>query len=185
VAIHPGAACAEKQWPLERFLAVAAALRERAPLVVLAGPGEEGLLKRWRQAPGTSADWLVRPDTIGRLAAVLARCRLLLCNDSGPMHVAGAVGTPVAAVFGATSPALFGPLDRKRNRVVQAACDRAGCWVPPGRPACDRRCIDSIAPSRVIAAVSEVLQPGPTHACGTRGLSTTNWPEASPCTAAS
>ena len=157
LAIHPGAANRLKRWPLARFAHVAGRVRDAMRIVVLAGPGEESLLRRWRRTPGGESDLQLSPPTIPHLAALLDRCRLLLCNDSGPMHVAVAVGTPVVALFGATSPRLYGPLDREHNRVLQSNCDCAPCWIPPGKPRCERRCIEAVEPADVVAAIEEVL----------------------------
>ncbi|KPK69796.1 hypothetical protein AMJ82_04700, partial [candidate division TA06 bacterium SM23_40] len=65
--------------------------------------------------------------TVGELAAVLARCRVLVTNDSGPMHVATGVGTPVVAIFGATTPELgFAPLG-ERDIIVSRSLECRPC----------------------------------------------------------
>lgn len=116
IAIHPSASCISKRWMPERFAQVADRLiEERALQVVLvAGPEDVAhtvaVERGMRHRPLNLAGKL----SVGELAALLARCRLLLSNDSGPVHIAAAVGTPAVAIFGRNqrglSPARWGPL---------------------------------------------------------------------------
>jgi ADP-heptose:LPS heptosyltransferase len=106
VGIHAGASVPEKRWPMDRFAAVAAALATRPELRVLAfvSPGGDGAAVA--DVPG------VIPAKVGlrQMAALVARCTLLVCNDSGPMHIAGALGTPTIAIFGGRVARWFAPL---------------------------------------------------------------------------
>lgn len=114
--LHPGAAKPANLWPVERFAEVvrrATAAGRR--LLVLQGPADAAVLARLRTqlqaepAPGPGA-WRELPAvTVGVVAALLARCDRFLCNDTGLMHVAGAVGAPTVALFGPTDPALWAP----------------------------------------------------------------------------
>lgn len=108
VSIHPGSGSAAKNWPLERFLAVAAVLRaDGAQPVVVAGEAEEGLLPVLRrEAPDLPR--ICCPD-LAAVAGALAACVLHVGNDSGLAHLAAAVGTPVVAVFGPSDPARWAP----------------------------------------------------------------------------
>ena len=115
VLLSPGASRrqAYKKWPAERYGRLAALLRSdpgAAPLVAW-GPGEEDLARRVAQASGGAA--AVLPATgLRLLAAILRRSDLFVGADTGPMHLAWAVGCPVVALFGPTDPALnapFGP----------------------------------------------------------------------------
>ncbi len=109
--LAPGSAFATtKRWPAERYAALVDALSQRGfACAVLVGPGETELGAR--VAEGSRR----RPAVVGadldpvELAAVIARARVAITNDSGPMHLAGAVGTPVVAFFGATDPGRTGP----------------------------------------------------------------------------
>ena len=106
VAIHPGASSPSKRWPVERFAAVAQDLqRERAmQVVVIEDPdGYGGELSR---IPGVAS---IRP-TLRQLMAILASVDVLVCNDSGPMHVAAAVGTPTVGIFHPHAAREFFPL---------------------------------------------------------------------------
>ena len=95
--IHPFSGSARKNWPLEKFRAVAAALERTMPVRWCAGADDPSL-------PDA-----VRIDDLYQLACWLARARLYIGNDSGITHLAAAVGTPVLAIFGPTEPAVWAP----------------------------------------------------------------------------
>jgi len=92
--------------------------------------------------------------------ALLKLCRVLLTNDSGPMHVAAALGTPVVVPFGSTSPGLTGPglPGDPLHQLLQSAAPCSPCF----RRTCpiDFRCMTGISPDRVIAAVSQAISHG-------------------------
>ena len=117
VAVHPSASCVSKRWMPERFAQVADRLvTERGVRICLiAGRGGDAVhAGRVAQAMRQPALNLAGRLSVRELAALLARCRLLISNDSGPVHVAAAVGTPVVDIFGRNqaglSPARWGPL---------------------------------------------------------------------------
>lgn len=124
--LHPGAARADKTWGEERFARLAAALAERGVVPVVSwGPGDEaraegltGLAAGARRAP--------RLDLPG-LARLCARARLFVGGDTGPLHLADAVGTPTLALFGPTDPERNGPYRDRRGVVagMREASDEA------------------------------------------------------------
>jgi heptosyltransferase-2 len=125
VAIAPGARWTTKRWPAERFAAVGDALAaDGASLVLTGGPGDRDAFAAvcaHLRSP-VAADLSLLP--VDALAAALARAQLLIACDSGPVHLAAAVGTPVLALFGPHSdPAVWGP----RGENV-----RVGRWGLPG-----------------------------------------------------
>jgi heptosyltransferase-2 len=106
------------------------------------------------------------PNLAGRtnppqLTALLARSRALVTNDSGPAHVASAVGTPVVAVFGPTVPAFgYTPFD-ERNRIVELAglaCRPCSSHGPQVCPLGHHRCMREIGPAEVVAALDAALR---------------------------
>jgi heptosyltransferase-1 len=110
--INPGAAWPTKRWPPERFGEVAAALAHRHALlpVVLWGPAEHAMASRIVETSGAAA--MLAPSTgIGDLLALSRAARLMVSGDTGPLHLAAAVGTPIVALFGPTNPARNGPWD--------------------------------------------------------------------------
>lgn len=115
MAVAPGAARGgSKRWPAERFAAaVARIVRERPCGVLVCGTAaeKEAAVRIAAAAPGAAVD-LTGATTLAELAAVFRLCRVVLCNDSGGMHLAAAAGTAVAAIFGLTDPGRTGPLGR-------------------------------------------------------------------------
>lgn len=151
--LNPGAAWPNKRWPPERFGAVAHALRERigAPSIVLWGPGEEPLASAVVQASRGAAQ-LSPPTTIADLFAIARGARLMLSGDTGPLHVAAAVGTPVVGLFGPTSAQRNGPWspdDVSISRMDTCAC------VYERRCRRHVSCIDDISVAEVVRAIEQ------------------------------
>ncbi|MFH1996410.1 MAG: lipopolysaccharide heptosyltransferase II [Candidatus Omnitrophota bacterium] len=115
VVIHPAASCPSKQWPADRFAEVAGALKEefRADIVIIGGLRERKVGEDLANSIKGDAVNLTGKTSIGELASVFRRSRLLISCDSGPVHVASAVGVPVVAIFGRSdkglSPKRWGP----------------------------------------------------------------------------
>src|SRR5215471_4235956 len=125
VRINPGAAWPNKRWPAERFGAVASFIRDEAGLtpVVVWGPGEETLARGVvRVSAGAAIE--APPTSVTDLVALTRAASLLISGDTGPLHVATAVGTPVVALFGPTDPARNGPYASEDVSVSRYdACD--------------------------------------------------------------
>ncbi|MBI4486928.1 MAG: glycosyltransferase family 9 protein [Acidobacteria bacterium] len=120
--LNPGAAWPNKRWPPERLGAVACALRERHGLrsAVLWGPREESLA---REVVNTSdgAAILTPTTTIADLVALARGASLMVSGDTGPTHIAAAVGTPLVGLFGPTRPQRNGPWSPKDISVSRDA----------------------------------------------------------------
>jgi heptosyltransferase I len=151
VLINPSAAWPNKRWPAERFGALAAAIHERHSLtsMVLWGPGEEALADAVVAASSGAAK-AAPPTTIIDIVALARRADLMISGDTGPMHIAGAVGTPIVALFGPTRSERNGPwspADISISRFDQCAChyERRCRRTEP--------CIDDISVDEVLAAV--------------------------------
>jgi heptosyltransferase-3 len=136
--VHPGSGAEARRWPPAGFARVAdhAACRHAAQVVVLAGPGEEALAGAVVEAMTERGRVIQAPGSLRTLAALLAEADLFLCNDSGPMHVAAAVGTPVCALYGAESDVTWAPLGTPR-----AAGHRTLRPSVPCGPACVNRAV--------------------------------------------
>ena len=108
--VNPGAAWPNKRWPAERYGAVARAIEERHGLktIVSWGPGEEGLAQEVvRESSGAA---LLSPRTsIADLLALIRGAALMISGDTGPTHVAAALGTPIVGIYGPTRPSRNGP----------------------------------------------------------------------------
>ena len=110
VAIHPGSPVPLKRWPAERFVKLADTLIERKTQVLFLGGSDEKQLVEEIQAQMRHKSVNIAGRTnLQQLGAVLQSCHLFIGNDSGPMHIAAAVGTRVIGLFGPGSPQRFGP----------------------------------------------------------------------------
>jgi heptosyltransferase-2 len=121
VALHPGARSVNRQWGEANFAQVAERLRDKFPVKIIwfQEPGQHG------EAPsGKSVVPFSLP--LREFMSLLSRCGMLICNDSGPMHMATALNVPVVAVFGPTEPAWFGPLGSNNQVII-----RSGFWCRP------------------------------------------------------
>ncbi len=159
VAIAPGARWATKRWPAERFAAVADALAAEGFRIVLAGgPGDRDAFAAFRAAARARVAADLSPLPVDALAAAIARVQLLVACDSGPVHLASAVGTPALALFGPTSTARWGPVPPGRALALELPCapcsNHGGDYCPEGH----HRCLDDLAPQAVLAAAREMLR---------------------------
>jgi heptosyltransferase II len=159
VALAPGARWATKRWPAERFAAVADALAGQGASIVLAGgPSDRDAFAAFRAAARAPVAADLSPLPVDALAAALARVKLLVACDSGPVHLAGAVGTPALALFGPTSSVRWGPLPPGRALTLGLPCspcsNHGGDTCPEGH----HRCLDDLTPEQVVAAATELLR---------------------------
>jgi ADP-heptose:LPS heptosyltransferase len=119
VVIHPGASDPRRRWPAGQFAQVAAACAADGCQVLVVGDGAERKLAAEvaAAAGSTRVTSLAGELDLGTLAALLARCDVMLGNDSGPRHLAQAVGTPTVGVYWAGNVINAGPLGRSLHRV--------------------------------------------------------------------
>ena len=154
VILNPGGGWASKLWPAERYGILARALRERGyASIVTWGPGEETLAKR---AVAASEGAAVRcfPTSLLEFAELARFARLVVAADTGPLHLACAVGTPAVGLYGPTDPARNGPFAGE-DRVVRrlplcSPCHRQRCRIHEG-------VMSAIAPDEVQRAVDARL----------------------------
>ncbi|MGA9797949.1 MAG: lipopolysaccharide heptosyltransferase I [Terriglobales bacterium] len=144
--LSPGAGWGAKQWPAERYGEVARQLAENGlKSLVNFGPGEEGLARSVETASGGAAETFT--GSLTQLIALTRRARLFIGGDTGPMHLAAALGIPVVAIFGPTDPARNGPFGT-RSIVLRSATSNTS-YSHVGRP--DEGLLE-ISSGQVIAA---------------------------------
>jgi heptosyltransferase-2 len=165
LAIAPGSIWGTKRWTPSGFADVArAAARLGLRPVLVGSPDERALCLAIAETAGEGVSVLAGSTGPADLAALLARSRALVGGDSGPGHVASAVGTPVVAIFGPTVPAFGYTPYGSAHRVVEheglacRPCDRHG---PQTCPLGHHRCMVDVPAGRVLAALSEVLLSAP------------------------
>ena len=153
--INAGAAWPNKRWPPERFGQLAAFLREACGLdpVVLWGPGEKLLASQVIAASSGTAHE-APPTSVADIVALARAAAIVVSGDTGPLHIATAVGTPTVSLFGPTDPVRNGPFDAAD--IVVSRFDTCGCHY-------DRRChqsqwcLDTVQVAEVCAAVQRRL----------------------------
>lgn len=161
IAIHAGASCISKRWPAARFADVINHLLAKYPLHILLIGGSDsrhisGAIKSQVKSPLLD---LTGQTSLSQLASLLKRCQLLISNDSGPVHVAVAVGTPVISIFGRNQAGLsptrwrpLGPFDIVLHKEVGCeVCLAHNCQI-------DFECLRAIGPDDVLEAVDALGQ---------------------------
>jgi heptosyltransferase-1 len=161
LAVHAPGGRLVKQWPVERFGEAATELaRDLGASIVLTGaPGDEAIvcdLERMLRGHGINVARVQGTADLVMLAAVLEQSRLLLTGDTGPMHLAAGVGTPVVAVFGPSMPWRYGPLVGA-HRVVRTDLPCSPCNRIRRPP---QRCQGRIPDCLMAVSVSEVVEAG-------------------------
>jgi ADP-heptose:LPS heptosyltransferase len=159
VACLPAGSWPAKTWPPERFAAALDSLTEEADVVWLWGPGERDLAEDCRARMRTPSH--VAPETDWQsLGALLRRCRLLVGNDSGPKHVAVALGVPTVTIFGPTHPRTWHPPDGPHTALTVRglACLHCNANTCPLEGTRHMRCMRDLAVERVVEAARERLR---------------------------
>lgn len=160
VGICPTTRWVTKHWPAEHFADTAAELvrRHGARIVLDGAPGDEPVTTRLAErvqaavGEGHVLD-LTGKTSLGELIALIGLAEVFLTNDSGPMHIADALGTPLVALFGPTNPVRTGPY-RQQDHVVRLEVDCAPCY----RRQCNTmHCLTELAPEKVLAVVERIL----------------------------
>lgn len=160
IGLQGGGGWYTKRWHLKDFAALADKIHSQYgwTIVLPWGPGQ-------RDEVETIAQHMhVRPyipplTTLPQLAALLKRCAYIVSNDSGPMHIAAAVGTPVLGIFGPTRPELQGPYGPRNLTVRNEGLDCLGCNLtscPIGNP-----CMNALGVDTVFAAFEKLLHLNP------------------------
>jgi heptosyltransferase III len=156
VCINSGGGWYTKRWGLDRFAALADRLVEEygAQIVLPWGPGELRGAEEIRKSM-THEAFIPPATTLRQLGALLKRCSIVVTNDSGPMHIAAAVGTPVLGIYGPTDPLLQGPYGDNHVVVRNEGLECLGCNLtscPIGHP-----CMLGLSVETVLQGVRQLL----------------------------
>lgn len=148
IAMHPGASGDHKRWPLEKFgeLGRSIVSREGHGILILGSGDERDLGERLKILIGPGAESIVGQTTVEELTACLSRCSLLVSNDSGPMHLAASVSTPIVGLFFNTHFMETGPYGP--GHVVLHP--DLSCFPCQGPAKCStKECLNHISPETV------------------------------------
>jgi hypothetical protein len=164
IAVHASGGRAIKQWPVSRFAEVATQVaRAEGALLLLTGTsGDRAIVEAMSAAvpPDVPRLDLAGEIDLPLLAATLERCHLLITGDTGPMHLAAFVGTPIVAIFGPSDPIRYAPLAAP-HRVVRIDLPCAPCnriRLPPAR--CQGHtpdCLEGVTVDAVLEAARALL----------------------------
>lgn len=164
VGIQPFTANPPRAWHGDNFVETANALgREHdARILVFGGPRDRGPAAAIAERIAPSPIMAVGETTLRETMALLSRCALLVCNDSGIMHLAAALGTPLIALFGPQSPVKFGPWGRYCEVIYRnfpcSPCKQKFFEECSPSPRMKPYCMEEILPSEVIARAGESLR---------------------------
>ena len=160
IAVNPGASCISKRWSPEKFARAAGRLVEKygAKVIILAGKDDKVLGDKVASLLDKNCINLSGKTTIGDVASVLRRVKLFISNDSGPVHIASAVGTPVIAIFGRSdrglSPRRWGPTG-ERDIVLHKDVGCVECLAH--KCAKGFKCLEAVTVEDVVTAAGKIL----------------------------
>ncbi len=153
IALCPGARWESKQWPLDSFRTIVQKMKSSNVHFVVIGGGEDRAMGEYLRREERVLD-LTGRTTIPEMVEWLRVCSVVITNDTGPMHAAAAVNTPVVALFGPTDPRLTGPY-LARGKVLHnqqlpcRPCFQRFCYHTG-----DRECLQGISPEEIVDAIS-------------------------------
>ncbi len=156
VGLNPGASILHNQWRWENFAKLGDILQEKykAKIILFGGPQDINAAREIYNIMKTKPINLAGLTTIKQLASVISFCNLFVGNDTGPMHIAVAMGVPVVAIFGPADPSRTGPYGKK-HKVVYKKLPCAPCFR---HPTCtDYKCMNIITVEDVLGRIEELI----------------------------
>ncbi|MCR4337532.1 MAG: glycosyltransferase family 9 protein [Candidatus Omnitrophica bacterium] len=161
IAIHSGASCPTRRWPSKCFVEVMKSLQQkyRASFILVGAADQNAFSKELLQGLQKSVVDLMGNTSLAQLASVLNRCDLLISSDSGPVHLADGLGTPVVSIFTRNQPGInperWRPLS-SRSRVVAPPLDMSISFAKG--EVLDAQFLELIQPQEVLAVVDDILK---------------------------
>lgn len=162
IVLHPGTGWQLKNWPPERWGALASHLHRRfgVALIVTGGSGEQDLVEQVVLRSRGSAVGVAPPLSLGGFAALLAKASMVVASDSGPLHLAAMLGTSVVGLYGPGNPALAAPwCPPESQRIVRVDLPCSPCGVmhdPPCGALRDPACVTGVGVEDVAEAVESL-----------------------------
>ena len=164
--VHPGSRSPFRQWPTDRFARVIDRVQHElgTPVALVAGPGEQAVVADIARQCATAPAVIDAVLTIPQLAALMSLFPVMLCHDSGPMHLAAAVGTRIVALYGSQNATIWRPLG-DGHTVLQTPLP-CSCLPDPPAPcvkgdAYRSYCVRKLTEDEVFAAVTAALRRTP------------------------
>lgn len=152
----PGTTWPSKNWPSCFFIETVRLLHKNFKIVLCGGKAELNLGMEIENTPGLPVVNTIGQTGLLEMAGIIERASVVITGDTGPLHIAAALGTPTIALFGPTDPSVYAPLGKKSailvNRLPCSFCHKTKC--PKG----DAYCIKSITPDKVVQEVYKVAR---------------------------
>jgi lipopolysaccharide heptosyltransferase I len=161
ILINPGARWSTKRWPATRFselLARLAALWPDHRLAIIGSGDERVTADAIAAGAHTPVEVLAGRTTLPQLVDLMRRAALVISNDSGPMHLAVAVGAPVIALFGPTNPRLTGPYPASAHAVLRVSLPCSPCLKSECPDPAPMKCLTQIEVEQVVAAAERLMR---------------------------
>lgn len=160
--LNPGAKWSTKRWPAKNYAHLAQCLYDQfgGHIILIGGKEDQPLAEEIASYSRISITILTGKTSLRQLAALMQMATLLITNDSGPMHLANAVGTPLVAIFGPTNPTRTGPY-QGNYLVVQRELPCIPCYLkkcPTGQ-----ECLQELGVDQAMAAIQQIMR---TIRCG-------------------
>jgi lipopolysaccharide heptosyltransferase II len=160
--INPGAKWNTKRWPVKNYACLVQYIKEQfgGHIILIGGNGDKQLAEEVASYSRSNLTVLTGKTSLKQLAALMQMSTLLITNDSGPMHLANAVGTPTVAIFGPTNPIRTGPY-HGNYIVVRRELSCIPCYLrkcPTGQ-----ECLQELGVDQVMVAVNQIME---TIRCG-------------------
>lgn len=157
IVLVPATTWPSKNWPAEYFAAVINGLKDKGHLVLCGGPGDRDSAAAIAALTKTAVIDAVGKTSLLEMGALLARAHVVITSDTGPLHMAVALGTPTVSIFGPTAAAMYGPLQHGHivleSQLECRACHKRTC------PRKENRCMQAVSPRDVIdAALCQLAQ---------------------------
>ena len=159
ILLQPGARWKNKRWPVQHFAELIRALAEKFPsarFAILGDKGDQPLGKIISQAAPEKVLNLCGATTLPEMIEWVRRGDLLITNDTGPMHVAAALGKPLIALFGPTAPERTGPYGQLKN-VLRLDLPCSPCLKSTCAYEKTDECLRALSPAVVLARVEKLL----------------------------
>jgi ADP-heptose:LPS heptosyltransferase len=144
-----------RRWPAKKFAELADKIN--AKIVLIWGPGEESLIKEivslMKQKP------LIAPTTkIREMAELCKRCKLVICSEGGPLHIASSQGVKTISIFGSVDDKIYGPYPAsEKSVVITSKVECRPCYKKFKLPECDsRKCLESITVDEVLKEIASL-----------------------------
>ncbi|HEX3856193.1 MAG TPA: lipopolysaccharide heptosyltransferase II [Verrucomicrobiae bacterium] len=159
--LNPGAEYGPaKRWPVEKFISAAKEIQRQTNCawILFGGKNDLPITNQIESAicnPQSAVFNLAGKTSLRELMALLKHCRVLLTNDTGPMHVAAALGVRVVAIFGSTSPELTGPIFSSNATILKSDAPCSPCFLR--ECPIDFRCMNGIGVEKVVEAAVKLL----------------------------